>query len=166
MTDHITIARRFMEAGIATGNAAAFDECLAPDIVVRTGLSPTGPIEGLEAYKSIFVPFAKALPVIDFEILELWENEAENKVVVRFLATTVFLSDFYGVKAEHQIVAMEEVHILTFRNGKIVSNVVSGTNFPFEYLMYPVLKDAILGAMRIASPDEVERARASERRVG
>lgn len=166
MTENLAIARRFMEVGIGTGNAAVFDECLDPDIVVRTGLSPMGPIEGLQAYKDIFLPFAKALPVIDFEILEIWENASENKVVVRFLATTVFLHDYYGITAEHQIVAMEEVHILTFRDGKIVSNIVSGTNFPFEYLMYPVLKDAIVGTMRRASPEESERARQSEQSVG
>lgn len=166
MSHNLSIARRFMEAGIATGDTSIFDECLDPGIVVRTGLSPQGPIEGLAAYKDIFVPFAKALPVIGFEILELWENAQENKVVVRFLATTVFLHDFYGVPAQQQIVAMEEVHILTFGNGRIVSNVVSGTNFPFEYLMYPVLKDAIVGSMRSATPAEIDMARASEARVG
>lgn len=166
MTDNLQVARRFMEAGIATGDVAVFDECPHPDIVVRTGLSPAGPIEGLEAYKAIFMPFAKALPVIAFEILELWGNRDENKVIVRFLATTVFLSDYYGVKAEHQIVAMEEVHILGFREGKIASNIVSGTNFPFEYLMYPVLKDAIVGTMRTATPAELRSARESETRVG
>ena len=165
MTNNIATARRFMEVGIATGNSAVFDECLAPDIVVRTGLSPAGPIEGLQAYKDIFLPFAKALPVIDFKILEVWENAQENKVVVRFLATSVFLHDYYGVPAGQQIVAMEEVHILTFRAGRIVSNIVSGTNFPFEYLMYPVLKDAIIGTMRSATAEEVDRARASERLV-
>lgn len=166
MTSNIAVARRFMELGIGTGSAAVFDECLSPDIVVRTGLSPAGPIEGLEAYKTIFLPFAKALPVIDFEILELWENEAEGKVVVRFLATSVFLHDYYRVSATRRIVAMEEVHILTFRNGKVASNIVSGTNFPFEYLMYPVLSEAILGGMPAARPDQIAQAEESELRVG
>lgn len=166
MTQNLITARRFMEAGIANGSAAVFDECLDSEIVVRTGLSPAGPIEGLAAYKEIFLPFARALPVIDFTIEEIWENAEEDKVVVRFVATTVFLHDYYGVSAGQQIVAMEEVHILTFRDGRIVSNVVSGTNFPFEYLMYPVLRDAIVGAMPIATPEQIERARASERRVG
>ena len=70
MTENLAIARRFMEVGIATGDTAVFDECLAPDIVVRTGISPAGPIEGLQAYQDIFLPVAKALPVIDFEILD------------------------------------------------------------------------------------------------
>lgn len=166
MTDNLSTARHFMEIGIATGNAAVFDECLDPAIVVRTGLSPAGPIEGLAAYKDIFLPFARALPVIDFKILELWDNAQKDKVVVRFLATTVFLHDYYGINAEQQIVAMEEVHVLSFRNGKIVSNIVSGTNFPFEYLMYPVLKDAIVGAMLTATPAQIEQARSSEKRVG
>ena len=166
MSTNLSIARRFMEAGIATGDMSVFDACLDPGIIVRTGLSPQGPIEGLAAYKEIFGPFARALPVIDFDLLELWENAKQQKVVARFLATAVFLHDYYGVTAEQQIVAIEEVHILTFRDGRIVSNVVSGTNFPFEYLMYPVLKDAIVGTMRRAKPDELARARTSETRVG
>jgi hypothetical protein len=166
MTENLAIARRFMEIGIATGNAAAFDECLADDIVVRTGLSPAAPIKGLQAYKDVFLSFAKALPVIDFEILEMWENEAENKVIVRFLATAVFVQDYYGITAEHQIVAMEEVHILTFHEAKIISNIVSGTNIPFEYLMYPVLKDAIVGTLPTASPEQVAQSRQSGQRVG
>lgn len=166
MADNISIARRFMEVGIANGNAAVLDECLDPVIVVRTGLSPAGPIEGMAAYKAIFLPFARALPVIDFSIEEIWENAQGDKVVVRFVATAVFLHDYYGVPAGQQIVVMEEVQILTFRDGRIVSNIVSGTNFPFEYLMYPVLKDAIVGALRTATPEEVAQARASEQRVG
>jgi hypothetical protein len=52
------------------------------------------------------------------------------------------------------------------RDGKIVSNIVSGTNFRFEYLMYPVLKDAIFGAMPKATDEQVEAARQSGKRVG
>lgn len=158
MTTNLDIARRFMERGIALADMTAFDECLSPDIAVRTGLSPAGPILGLAAYKQIFSEFARALPVIDFVIHEIWPSPDNSKVIVRFTATAVFLTDYFGVIANRQIVAMEEVHILEFTEGKIVGNVVSGTNFPFEYLMYPVLKDAVVGAMQIATEEQIKRA--------
>lgn len=161
MSDNLAIARRFMEAGIAAGDTRVFDECCAVDIVVRTGLSPAGPILGVQAYKEVFAPFARALPVIDFVIHEAWEAKVAPKVVIRFTASAVFLSDYYGVPAARQIVAMEEVHILEFRDGKIGANTVSGTNFPFEYLMYPVLKEAVVDALPIASAEQIERARAA-----
>lgn len=158
---NIDTARAFMEDGIGKADMAAFDAHLSPDIVVRTGLSPLGPIEGLAAYKEIFRGFSHALPVIDFEIHEIWPSPDGDKVVVRFTATAVFLTDYYGVTANQHIVAMEEVHILSFRDGKIIGNVVSGTNFPFEYLMYPVLHEPVLGLMRAATEEEIERAKAA-----
>jgi len=161
MTSNLDVARRFMERGIALADMTAFDECLSSDIVVRTGLSPAGPIVGLAAYKQIFRDFAHALPVIDFVIHEIWPSPDDHKVIVRFTATAVFLTDYFGVTAGRQIVAMEEVHILEFAGGRIIGNVVSGTNFPFEYLMYPVLKDAVLGAMPIATAEQIERAKAA-----
>ncbi|MBD2105275.1 ester cyclase [Leptolyngbya sp. FACHB-261] len=110
-------------------------------------MHPTGPIEGREDYKQIFSAFADAWPVKQFLIDEIFG--ADDKVVVRFTATAVFKKDYYGVQATNQIVPLKEVHILTFRAGKIVENIVSGTNFPFEYIMYPVLRDAVIGNLEI-----------------
>ncbi|PSB11054.1 nuclear transport factor 2 family protein [filamentous cyanobacterium CCP1] len=144
---NIETAMQFMNEGIAKVNLAVFDETLAPQIIVTTGLSPTGPIEGRENYKQIFSAFADAWPVKKFVIDEIFG--VDDKVVVRFTATAVFKKDYFGVQATNQIVPLQEVHILTFKDGKIVENIVSGTNFPFEYIMYPVLKDAVIGQLEI-----------------
>lgn len=144
---NIETAKRFMNDGIAKGRMQVFDETLDPNIVVLTGLSPAAPIEGLENYKQIFSTFADAWPVKQFVIDEIFG--VDDKVVVRFTATTVFKKDYYGIQATNQIVPLKEVHVLTFRDGKIIENIVSGTNFPFEYIMYPVLRDAIIGNLEI-----------------
>ena len=148
--DNIAITRQFMEEGIGKGDLRAFDAALASDIVVETGLSPAGPIIGLGAYKQTFAAFADAWPVKKFVIDEIFG--AENKVVVRFTATAVFRKDYYGLQATRQVIEMKEVHVLTFQDGKIVQNIVSGTNFPFEYLMYPVLKDLVIGSLPVDEP--------------
>ncbi|MGH8002670.1 MAG: ester cyclase [Brasilonema sp.] len=144
---NIEVAKRFINEGIAKVDLEVFDETLAPNITVSTGLSPAAPIQGRDNYKQIFSEFADAWPVKHFVIDDIFG--IDDKVVVRFTATTVFKKDYYGVKATNQIVPLKEVHILTFRNGKIVENIVSVTNFPFEYIMYPVLKDAVIGNLEI-----------------
>ncbi|HCF29485.1 MAG TPA: nuclear transport factor 2 family protein, partial [Cyanobacteria bacterium UBA11049] len=133
---NIETAKRFINEGIAKVDMQVFDEALDPNITVSTGLSPTAPIQGLENYKQIFSAFADSWPVKQFVMDEIFG--VNDKVVVRFTATTVFKKDYYGVKATNQIVRLKEVHILTFRDGKVIENIVSGTNFPFEYIMYPV----------------------------
>ena len=132
-----------MNDGIAKVDMQVFDETLDPNISVSTGLSPAAPIQGLESYKQVFSEFADAWPVKQFVIDEIFG--ADDKVVVRFTATAVFKKDYYGIKATNQVVPLKEVHILTFADRKIVENIVSGTNFPFEYIMYPVLREAVIG---------------------
>lgn len=144
---NIETAKRFMNDGIAKVDMQVFDETLDSNIVVLTGLSPAAPIQGLENYKQIFSEFADAWPVKQFVIDEIFGVDA--KVVVRFTATAVFKKDYYGVKATNQVVPLKEVHVLTFADGKIIENIVSGTNFPFEYIMYPVLRDAVIGNLEI-----------------
>ena len=112
-------------------------------------MSPAEPIQGIENYKQVFSTFADAWPVRKFVIDEIFG--VDEKVVVRFTATSVFKKDYYGVQATNQIVPLKEVQILKFRDGKIVENIVSGTNFPFEYIMYPVLKDAVIGNLETES---------------
>lgn len=144
---NIAIAERFMTEGIGKADLSAFDQALDLNITVETGLSPAAPLRGLPTYKSVFAGFADAWPVKNFVIDEIFG--AGDKVVVRFTATAVFRKDYYGVKATHQVIDMKEVHVLTFKDGVIVSSIVSGTNFPFEYLMYPVLKDAVIGNLAV-----------------
>ncbi|BAY39136.1 hypothetical protein NIES2111_34860 [Nostoc sp. NIES-2111] len=144
---NLAIAIQFMNEGIGKANLEIFDETLDSNIIVTTGLSPAAPIQGRENYKQIFSAFADAWPVKHFVIDDIFG--VDDKVVVRFTATTVFRKDYYGIKATHQIVPLKEVHILTLRDGKIVENIVSGTNFPFEYIMYPVLKDAVIGNLAV-----------------
>lgn len=144
---NIETAKYFMNEGIVNVNLQVFDETLDSNITVLTGLSPATPIQGRDSYKQIFSAFADAWPVKQFVIDDIFG--VDDKVVVRFTATAVFKKDYYGIKATRQIVELKEVHILTFKSGKVIKNIVSGTNFPFEYIMYPVLKDAVIGHLEI-----------------
>jgi ketosteroid isomerase-like protein len=142
------IAERFIREGIALADASVFDALLAPDIIVETGLSPAGPILGREAYKAVFLPFADAWPVREFVVHRV--DEAGDTIFVEFTATAVFEKDYYGVTATRQIVPLREVHRLDVKDGRIIRNLVAAVNLPFEFIMYPVLRDAVLGGLRNA----------------
>ncbi len=142
-TKNLNLVLRFMNEGIGKAELKIFDECVAEDALIYTGLKPQGPIDGLEEYKSIFGPFADAWPVTEFIIDEAFATD--DKVVIRFQAIAYFKKDYYGIKATNEIINMKEIHVITLKDGKIVENVVGGANFPFEYIMYPLLKDAVIG---------------------
>jgi ketosteroid isomerase-like protein len=145
---NLAIAKRFVIEGLGKADMKAFDELIDPKVVVTTGLSPKEPIRGRAAYKQVFTGFADAWPVSKFVIEEIFA--AGDKVVVQFTATTVFKKDYYGVKATNQVVPLTELHVYTLKNGRIVSNVVGAVNLPFEFIMYPALKDAVLGDLQLA----------------
>lgn len=144
-----SVAEAFITQGISKADMAVFDKLVADDVVVETGLSPHGPIMGREAYKAVFAGFADAWPVSDFKVHDVLE--AGDTIVIEFTATCVFRKDYYGVKATHQIVPLREIHRLKIKNGKVVHNTVGAINFPFEYIMYPALKDMIIGNLKVAS---------------
>jgi predicted ester cyclase len=142
------IVERFVTDGLGKADMEAFGDLTDPSVVVTTGLSPKEPIRGSIAYKQVFAGFADAWPASKLDIEEIFA--AGDKVVVRFTATTVFKKDYYGVKATNQVVPLTEVHVYTLKKGKIVSNIVGAINLPFEFIMYPALKDAVLGDLQPA----------------
>lgn len=146
---NLAVARRFVEQGLGLADMTVFDQCLDPDIVVVTALSPQGPIQGLAAYKAVFAGFADAWPVNSMVIHDIFA--AGDRVVVNFTATAVFRKDYYGVKANGVVAPLIETHVYTLRDGKIVANSVGAINLPFEFTMYPALKDAVLGGLAHAN---------------
>jgi ketosteroid isomerase-like protein len=143
---NLELALRFAREGLGRADMAVFDALVDPEVVVTTGLSPTAPIRGRDAYKAVFASFADAWPVIDFQIDDSFA--AGDRVVVSFTATTVFEKDYYGVPASGLVVPLKEQHCYRLRNGRIVENVVGAINLPFEFIMYPALKEAVLGNLR------------------
>lgn len=141
----LDVALRFVRDGLGRADLAAFDDCIDPDVTVVTALSPQGPIHGREAYKAIFAEFARCWPVREMVIHDSFA--AGDRVVVSFTATAVFEHDYYGVAATGAIVPLVETHVYTVRDGRITANRVGAINLPFEFIMYPVLKDAVLGGL-------------------
>ena len=132
--DNLAIVRRFTTEFLGRADLAAADATMHADIRGFTGLKPSGPIEGIEAYKES--------PV---EIIDQFESADGTRVVTRFHSRQRHAKDYYGVAATNRIILFDETHVARLKDGKIIENIVSATNLEFEMLMAPVLSSMILG---------------------
>jgi len=142
MAQNVEVAKRLVEGFFHQANPTAADETFDQKIVATTGLSPTGQIQGREAYKQAFLEFAQAFPFKSFTIDEIFGME--DRVVVRLTAVATHAQDYFGVAATQREIVLKEIHLMRIENGKIVENIVSATNLEFEMLMAPVLAPLIL----------------------
>lgn len=143
MSRNIDVATRFATEFLARADADAGDAVLDPDVVVHTGLSPSAPIRGREAYKAVLSGFAAAFPVERMEIHEIVEIGAD-RVLLRFTAHATHAQAYYGVAATGRAVPMHEAHLLRLRDGRIVENMVGALNLVFEMLMAPAIGPMVL----------------------
>jgi predicted ester cyclase len=134
---------RFATEFLAKADAAAAAAVIDADVVVHTGLSPSAPIQGRDAYASVLARFAAAFPVGRMEIHEIMDI-GEDRVLLRFTAHTTHAQDYYGIVATGRAVPMHEVHLLRLRDGRIVENMVGALNLVFEMLMAPAIGPMVL----------------------
>jgi steroid delta-isomerase-like uncharacterized protein len=139
------VARRFVEEVLGGANPAAFDDLVAPDIMVETALSPSGPIRGRDAYRRIFSEFAAVFDWKSLEIEDLFTEADGEQVVVRFRAVGDHVRPIFGLPPSGRAVTFRETHVLRIRDGRIIESRVSANNLEFEMMMASVLAPMVLG---------------------
>jgi predicted ester cyclase len=145
MTDNEAVVTRFIEEFLGRGDAAAAAATAHPRIQGVTGLKPTGPIDGLDEYRSVIEAFVDAFPAVEpLRIVDRFPSADGTRVVTRFRSRQRHAKDFFGVPATGRVVLFDETHVARLVGGLIVENVVSATNLEFEMLMAPVLAPMIL----------------------
>lgn len=143
MERNLEIARAYMEGFLGAGDMGVGDRVLSPDIAVTTGLSPTGPIVGLEAYKEVFQRFRDAFPPQEpLEVIDLFATE--DRAVARFRSVQRHEKAYFGLEPTGRTILLDETHVMRIEGGRVVENVVSATNLEFEMLMAPILAPMIL----------------------
>ena len=132
--DNVALARRFAERALGAGDMAAFDEIVADDIVVETGLKPDAPIRGKAEYGAVIGERLGA--ILSNASMDVEEVAAlgEDRAMVRFTASADHTGSLWGVPATGRRITMREVHIMRFRDGKLVENLVGGLN-PLDWEM-------------------------------
>lgn len=143
--NNIEIARRFLEEFIGKNNQAAADETVDENVEVSTGLKTDGPIRGLTQYKQILGALFQTFPDLDFNLTDIFASADGNKVVGTFTASGTHKGEMYGIAPTNRRITMSETHVLTFRDGKIIHNLVGGNNpLEFEMLFAPALAPLVL----------------------
>lgn len=137
---HKDLARRFVERALGMGDMAAFDEIVAEDVVVHTGLKPTGSIRGKAEYKRVL---AETLGRV-FSDGEMAVDDvaatSDGRVVVRFTARATHTGALWGIQPTGRRITMREMHFMRFRDGGLVENWVGGLNpLEFEMIFAPAI---------------------------
>lgn len=137
---NVRAARRFCERALGAGDMAVFDEIVAEDVTVHSGLKPTGPIRGKEEYRE---QLARTLGRVfsDGEMrLDDVAATADGRVVVRFTAAATHTGALWGIEPTGRRITMKEIHFMRFRDGRLVENWVGGLNpLEFEMLFAPAI---------------------------
>lgn len=134
-TSNLALARRFVEGVLGGQDPSAFDELVDEKIWVSTGLKPNAPITSKAEYGRVLgETIGKAFTDGRISINDIVEV-ADSRVLVRFTATVKHSGELYGVKPTGKQLTMAEMHLLRFRDGKLVENFVGALNpLSFEML--------------------------------
>jgi steroid delta-isomerase-like uncharacterized protein len=110
--------RRFLVEGIERGDAAAFDELLAPDVLdhaAAPGLPP-----GRAGWRRNRAIMATGFPDLRFGIADLLADG--DKVIARTVFTGTHRGDFFGLRATGKPVTVSSIHIFRIDGGRIVEH--------------------------------------------
>jgi steroid delta-isomerase-like uncharacterized protein len=112
-----TLVRRFWEGVFNEKNLAVIDEVCAADMVYH---SPTGPIQGREAFKQYIGAYLNAFP--DFHIT-IEDMVAEgDRVVVRQTTTATHQGELMGIPPTGKRIDVAGIHITRIVDGKGVED--------------------------------------------
>ncbi len=133
------IARTFVERVLARGDLAVFDQLVADDIVVNSGISPLAPMIG----KAAFGAGLGALAAFSEGELHLEDViPAGDRVTVRYTAFARHTGDQLGVPATGKRIKMWEIRLMRIAAGKIVEDFVADVNYDWPWLVAPRYRDA------------------------
>jgi ketosteroid isomerase-like protein len=143
---NVHLATRFVKEILGGSNWMAFDELVAPDVRVSTGLKPDGLIEGRDEYKAVFGEIfgSGKFKEATLNLLAVVPT-ADNRIIAIFEAQATHVGELWGISATGRRIGMTEIHVLTFRDGKLVENLVGACNpLDFEMLFAPAIAKRIL----------------------
>ena len=112
-----TLIRRFWEGVFNQKNLQVIDEVCTADMVYH---SPTGPIQGREAFKQFIAMYLNAFP--DFHItIEDMVSEGD-RVAVRQTTTATHQGELMGIPPTGKHISISGIHITRVVDGKAVED--------------------------------------------
>lgn len=143
---NVAAARRFAEQVLGAGDMASFDELVADDVWVSTGLKPDAPVEGKQAYMQVLgSTLGVALSNGAMTVHEVLAT-TDGAVIVRFTAMADHTGLLDGIAVTGQRLTLSETHLMRFRDGKLIENYVGALNpLHWEMLYSPVIAAKVIG---------------------
>jgi predicted ester cyclase len=144
------LVRRFVIEVLARGDMVAFDALVADEIVVTSGIAPTGPMRG----KAAFGQGLGALAAFSEGSLAI-ENiiPAGDRVTVRYTAFARHTGPQLGVEPTNRRIRMSEIRLMRFADRRIVEDYVADVNNDRPWLVYPRYCEAWLaGELETGAP--------------
>lgn len=116
----VTLARRFLNDLLSTGNWAEGPDLLHADIVMHHPASPDPltPITSYAAVQAALHEFRKGFPNLHITIHDAFGND--ERAVVRWHANGTNSASMYGAPATHKTIHVNGISIARVENGKIV----------------------------------------------
>lgn len=145
-TQNMALATRFVTEILGGANWNAFDELVAADVRVSTGLKPDGIIEGREEYKAVFGAIfgSGKFKDADLSILAVIPT-VDARIIAIIEASATHVEELWGIPATGRRIHMVETHLMTFREGRLSENLVGACNpLDFEMLFSPAISEKIL----------------------
>ncbi len=146
MAENVENARRFIEEVLGGTNPNAFDDLVADDIVVSTALKPEGNIQGKAEYVAVLGATVsgqfsdRKVRIDDIGAL------VDGRVIARIYAEATHVGEVFGIAATNRRIIMHELHLMRFRDGKLVELFVGGLNpLQFEMIFASAISARILG---------------------
>lgn len=138
-------ARRFVEHVLGAGDMAAFEELVADDVWVSTGLKPAAPVTSKAEYKSALgTTLGSALSNGEMIVHEVLPT-LDGAVIVRFTAHADHTGEIDGIAATGRRLTLSETHLMRFRDGQLIENYVGALNpLHWEMLYAPVIAPQIV----------------------
>ena len=133
-------ARRFFEKALAGGDRKTFDELVAEDVVVNSGIEPLATIRGRDAYWNALGKLA-AFTFESFGIEDVIVSG--DRTVVRMRAEAAHTGDALGVPATQKKIVLWEIHLMRWRDGRIIENLVADINYDWPWLVASAYPDGI-----------------------
>lgn len=112
---NVNLARRYNKEVWNDGNMQAADGLVSPDVLF---VSPTGTVEGLEAFKKYLGGIHALFPDIRFDTEQVITDG--DQVVLHWTMTGTHSSDFMGIPASNNRFTVSGVSLLSFDESKIV----------------------------------------------
>ena len=135
-----------MEGVLGGADPGAFNDLVAEDVVVDTGLKPDGKVAGRDEYGRVLgATLGAAFSNGRMEIKDI-AALVDGRVMVRFEASADNTGALNGIAATGRRFTFCELHLMRFEDGKLVENWVGGLNpLMYETWQAPAMAPLLLG---------------------